>query len=275
MLRTIKLLIYYIAYTMGASSVATGAYMLAHGTRSLPGLDAPGYLTYMLLGQLMGTLAITVHLVAGRYVCLRPDGHARPTTFRLLAACVVLMLALSLWTNYLNEQLGLPDRLRDLFAALLRHPLGLLTTVIAAPVCEEIIFRGAILGHLLRTWQRPWAAVGVSALVFGAIHGNPAQMFFAFLIGLVLGWVYLRTGSLVPGIVMHFVNNALATLIGLASPAPDYTMADMLGSRGALACAVLGLTVSLAAAWYVYRLTSRPCAPDAQIPVPESKSPDK
>lgn len=54
---------------------------------------------------------------------------------------------------------------------------------------------------------------------FGVVHGNWVQAPFAFVTGLALGWMYYRTGSLLPGILMHFVNNSAAVLSFLLADA--------------------------------------------------------
>ena len=56
----------------------------------------------------------------------------------------------------------------------------------------------------------------VQALIFGAIHMDPSQMVYGTLYGILLGWLCCRTGSLIPGIVLHVVNNSTALLL------PDY-----------------------------------------------------
>ena len=52
--------------------------------------------------------------------------------------------------------------------------------------------------------------IALSALIFAIVHLNPAQMPHAFLIGLLLGWLYMRTGSIVPGVAYHWANNTVA-----------------------------------------------------------------
>ena len=79
-----------------------------------------------------------------------------------------------------------------------------------APLVEELLFRGAIQGHLLRKGMNPWVALFIASAIFGIVHMNPVQILFAFAIGLIFGWLYYRTGSLVPGIVGHFINNTIA-----------------------------------------------------------------
>lgn len=90
---------------------------------------------------------------------------------------------------------------------------GILSVCIIAPIFEEIFFRGAIEGYLLRKWENPRWAILVSALIFGLIHMNPAQILFAFLFGIILGELYYRTGSLLPSIILHFINNTLSLIL--------------------------------------------------------------
>jgi membrane protease YdiL (CAAX protease family) len=88
---------------------------------------------------------------------------------------------------------------------------ALLTLVIAAPLTEEPIFRGLILrGFLARYPTRK--AVLVSALLFGAVHLNPWQFVGGTAFGVLAGWWLVRTGSLVPGLFGHALNNGLPSL---------------------------------------------------------------
>ena len=92
---------------------------------------------------------------------------------------------------------------------------------ILAPLLEEVLFRGAIQGVLMRYFGRPWPAIIVSALVFGIFHLNPVQIVYATLLGIVLGWIYYRTGSLLSVIVGHVLNNSLAVITTIAYGAAD------------------------------------------------------
>lgn len=77
-----------------------------------------------------------------------------------------------------------------------------------APVLEETLFRGMILPSLL-----PWGekfAVAASSVLFGMFHMNLVQGVSAFFMGLVLGTVAARSGSVLPGIFIHFLNNSLS-----------------------------------------------------------------
>lgn len=82
-------------------------------------------------------------------------------------------------------------------------------SVILAPLVEEVLFRGAVLGCLRKYGD--WFAIIMSALMFGLYHGNVGQFVFASLIGVILGYLRVRTGSLLPGILLHLLNNLLPT----------------------------------------------------------------
>jgi len=92
---------------------------------------------------------------------------------------------------------------------------------------------------LLQWTPRHWLAITISALLFALIHANPAQMPHAFLIGILLGWLYYRTDSVVPGVVYHWVNNSIAYIIYNLYPNPSLTLADLFGSQRTIAAAVL------------------------------------
>jgi membrane protease YdiL (CAAX protease family) len=93
--------------------------------------------------------------------------------------------------------------------------LALLVTAVAAPICEEVFFRG-MLFRLLRTRVPLWAAVLLSAMAFGLAHASPAvspALLPTFMyMGIVLAVVYVRTGWLTNNILLHAVSNAIATV---------------------------------------------------------------
>ncbi len=88
------------------------------------------------------------------------------------------------------------------------------------------MFRGAILRSLLTT-QRPWVAISLSAFLFALAHLNPAQLPHAFLVGLLLGWMYWRTGSILPGMAYHWANNSAAYVVYNIFPNPDLKLIDI------------------------------------------------
>lgn len=76
---------------------------------------------------------------------------------------------------------------------------------------EEFVVRGGMLGSYIKT-GRLRAAVLLTALLFGLQHMNPTQFFYAFAIGIVLALLFVLMGSILPGILFHFLNNAMSPI---------------------------------------------------------------
>lgn len=83
---------------------------------------------------------------------------------------------------------------------------------VVAPLTEECLFRGVILRGMLSRYSK-WAAVVITSVLFALIHGNIWQLASAAALGLLYGWWFLRTGSLVPGVVGHAFNNGLIVVV--------------------------------------------------------------
>lgn len=245
MRRTIKLLLYFFAYQLAFMGVFICGYMIHKGVFEVPQTPDSTYTSLILLAQVLSTAAMGIHLLVGKYVPLDRKTWSYCSSSKVLIASVVFILALGLWTNYLSELADLPNSMQETFEMMMRHPLGIIAIVIMAPIVEELLFRGAIEGYLLRKWKHPAGAIVFSSLVFGLVHGNWVQAPFAFVIGLALGWMYYRTGSLLPGILMHFVNNSTAVLGFLITDNPDATMVSEYGPQGAVWMAVAGAVVTV------------------------------
>jgi membrane protease YdiL (CAAX protease family)/uncharacterized RDD family membrane protein YckC len=140
----------------------------------------------------------------------------RATAFGWLAAAYAAYFAFVAAYASLVTQPDQEDIARDLgldqgLAAAI--PVVFLIAV-AAPVAEEIFFRGMLFGGLRRRLST-YPAAAISALVFGALHATtgisavPPLIIFGF----VLALLYERTGSLVPGMLLHALNNALALAV--------------------------------------------------------------
>jgi membrane protease YdiL (CAAX protease family) len=101
--------------------------------------------------------------------------------------------------------------------------LGFLAVVFAggvlAPIAEELYFRGFVFGVYHRT-RGPLVSYGVTSLVFASLHLNPQALLPILVLSLILCYTYRRTGSIVPGIVAHGVNNSTAFCILYFTSAP-------------------------------------------------------
>lgn len=129
--------------------------------------------------------------------------------------------------------------------------INFLCVSIFAPFFEEWLCRGMILRGLLNYKKedgtngiKPVWAIIISAAVFAAIHGNIWQALPAFMIGIVMGIVYYKTGSLKLTMLMHFVNNTLALVMGQIDSLSDYNYwIEIMGAKwywpAFVACAML------------------------------------
>ena len=104
---------------------------------------------------------------------------------------------------------------------------SVLMLAILAPVLEEVLFRGILL-EAVREKYSSGRAIVVSALMFGVIHIIPQQVVNAFVIGLILGFIYVRTNSLWPVIIIHALNNAMAYVIMQWSDGANITVRSLI-----------------------------------------------
>ena len=215
MKQTIKLVIYYFIYQMLFTSLVTlpsiWSQLMQNGG-DLTSYAETGSTTNMIgLSMVLSGIAMIWHLIHFKYVKFNLKSFCEIPS-KTIWLSIPLIIAGMLFLNLCSEFLGLPDLMQDTFLAMSRNVFGIISITIMAPLVEELLFRGAIQGHLLRKGMNPWAALFIASAIFGIIHMNPVQIPFAFAIGLIFGWLYYRTGSLVPGIVGHFINNSIACI---------------------------------------------------------------
>jgi uncharacterized protein len=198
--RTIKLLLYFFAYQLAFMGVAICGYMLYQGSYEVPQTPDSLYTNLIMLAQILSTAAVGIHLLVGKYVGLDQKTWGYHSSPKLLATSVVFIVAMGLWTNYFNELADLPNNMQEAFEMIMRNPLGIISVVIMAPIVEELLFRGAIQGHLLRKWKHPAGAIVLSSLIFGVVHGNWVQAPFAFVA------VNVINAAAIPAASVFFVN---------------------------------------------------------------------
>ena len=154
---------------------------------------------------------------------------SRPWLTLLWVALFALGAMIPLEFVYEHIGLEMDESTGRIFEGLLREPWGYVAVGILAPLTEEVVFRGAILRTLLGMMSKRnhWVAIMISAAIFGAVHGNAAQFINALFMGLLLGWMYYRTRSLVPGILLHWVNNTMAYILTNLLPQSDGKLIDL------------------------------------------------
>ena len=174
---------------------------------------APGEMTYTTTGiaMILSGIAMIWHLIHFKYVKFNLKSFSEVPS-KTIWLSIPLIVAGMLFINLCSEFLGLPDLMQDTFLGMSRNVFGIISITIMAPLVEELLFRGAIQGYMLRKGMKPLNAILIASAIFGIVHMNPIQIPFAFAIGLIFGWLYYRTGSVVPGIIGHFINNSIACL---------------------------------------------------------------
>ncbi|MFT3735008.1 MAG: CPBP family intramembrane metalloprotease [Rhodocyclaceae bacterium] len=189
------------------------ACLVLHELQILAGVH-PGYISssVVLLGN--GILfSVLMHIKGMSHSSLFHDtSHSVGATLGVLGPLVLLLvpglLAAEMLLQWGTLWLIPPDS-QDAshFARLTeRSPDMLLLTCVLAPILEEMLFRGIILRSFLQQYPARSALIA-SALLFGAAHLNPYQFVTASLMGYLSGWLYLRSRSLLPSIILHAGNN--------------------------------------------------------------------
>lgn len=102
--------------------------------------------------------------------------------------------------------------------------LAVFVSALLPAICEELLFRGVILNGL-RTRFNDIASVFLSATMFALMHQNLQQLVYPFILGTVMGWIALRTGSIVPSIIVHFINNFLVILFTYLGNVTTFSLA--------------------------------------------------
>ncbi|MFT4176581.1 MAG: type II CAAX endopeptidase family protein [Luteolibacter sp.] len=166
------------------------------------------------------TAVVATRMPVRRWLGLRWEKW--PWIFLIAPACVVFM-----WVIFGGLQaFGYMEWIQSLGAEPAQEAVKLLQTsndpwtlglmalaaVIVAPLCEEIVFRG-YLYPVAKKYAGPWIAAIFSAVVFSCAHGNLMALFPLALLGLLLVFLYEKTGSIWSVIAVHFCFNGATVLI--------------------------------------------------------------
>ena len=171
----------------------------------------------MIPAQLAGQFMMGIYLWKAGYISTQKITWS-PVSSTYLFYSAIAMLACGYVVSAIMSHLKwIPNIMEQTFDILQSGWGGILAIAIVGPVLEELLFRGAITKALLQKYS-PRTAIVISALIFGVFHINPIQIIPAFLIGLLLGWIYYKTASLIPCILMHILNNSLSVYLGIKYP---------------------------------------------------------
>lgn len=239
-----------------------------------------------------GTVLMEVFLFLGlaalfaRLWDQRPLGevfYLRPIMLRsLLKSLLVGVLgwglaqSLSMFVLTLVDILGgtMPTQYAELTTA--PYPLALLVGAVVPAICEEAAFRGYVLSNL-RPLGRGTAVV-LTGILFGLMHLSLIRALPLIALGLLFSAVVERTGSIIPGMVAHFLNNATALTLNFFFQGAADEVASTAGAPllGLLVSAALALLLA-SAAWVVVqsldpRDAAAPALPPAEAPLPKKSA---
>ena len=201
------------------------------------------------------TIAYIYFMITGVFVCWKALKVMEiPATFKASKMSVgwVLMALVAAFSgafagDLLVEITKMPNFIEDTMMEQLSYSFwGILTVAIVGPIAEELVFREGVCGYLARNGAKPWKAIWVSAVLFGIIHMNPAQVVVAMIIGIILGVIYIKTGNVVLTSIIHILNNSIALIQMnvMGEKAKDFSMVEWVGGNTiAIICIVVGLAL--------------------------------
>ena len=230
-----------IALSMMIAAASRGETILSENLK-------PGSTDILVALLVSDIIVIVATILSCRKGFAEPFRWKMPVKGGLLATglSIVGIVALATLTEALSEWLNLPDYMAGTFKDLSFNPLALWSMALIGPLAEEIACRYGIIGSLMETKKLPmWAAIVISALIFGLLHMNPAQMLVAFIVGIFLGWLYVVTRSIWPCLVCHAANNAVG-IIMLQQSSEDVRLADFLGNNSLFIVLLCGCAVVFA-----------------------------
>lgn len=184
-------------------------------------------------------------------------------SIKLFPFAWVTTMGINLFTvtlfEYLSKWLGIPEVVNPIESMIPTTTMGWVIAVIyiciCAPIFEEIFYRRIILGSLRRYGDT--FAIVISAILFGIMHGNFSQFFYAFALGLIYGYIVVRSNSIIPAIILHALNNSISTfalyissnenIISISEKAPGLSLSEqelaLTGLLGIFMIALIGFVI--------------------------------
>lgn len=180
---------------------------------------------------------------------------ALPSFLGFFALTVFLTWAGSAVGLFINSLIGgligeIPTNALDEVAAITPLWAQVLFFVILAPIFEEIFFRKLLFDRLSKFGELP--AILVCGILFGLIHGNFYQFFYAAGVGILFSFLYSRTGKIIYTMILHMILNFSGTILAGMLEDLFFTESDTLSGVGVLVFLALGFVVLLSLAVAVF-----------------------
>ena len=161
----------------------------------------------------------------------------KPAQFKPMYILAIVMIIVAFpfvfWLGEVNQLIPLPQWMGDLEQEATKQMqqflkaenigeviLNVLIIALLPAICEEVCFRGALQRIMIHITKNAWAGIIVTSILFSALHLQFQGFLPRMFLGMILGAICWYSGSLWPGILAHFVNNAIQVIV--VSYAPKY-----------------------------------------------------
>ena len=183
----------------------------------------PGLSTYIAMFVGQGFLIVPIlFFLTRKKLPLAESLRLNPVSREVVFTTILLSIGAMIISDEINILVDMiipmPDSFLQVEAMLTpENPLSLflliITIVFLAPIGEELLFRGFLQKKLEESWQDITRAVLVTSLFFAFIHMNPVWIIQIYLLGVILGYLAWKTGSILTSLVLHSLNNGAALIL--------------------------------------------------------------
>lgn len=168
------------------------------------------------------TLIIVIKITSRKFnVSIKDNLIISEDHKKMVLLIIIFSLGLSIFIsevdNYVTVLFPMSEFMKEIFSKVFGGEISYIGTIIGvfivAPITEEILFRGIMLKGLLKRYST-LKSILITSLLFGILHFNIYQFVAAFISGMLLGWLFTKTKSLVLCIIGHAAYNSIGFILG-------------------------------------------------------------
>lgn len=219
------------------------------------------FMSVMAPALLVSDFAVIVILLLIKYCGLKELYKTVPSDIFLIS--MIFGICAIFAVDLVSSTVDIPNVLEEQFKEMAKTVTGFLGICIIGPIMEEIMMRRIILKEMEKLTKSMWWGIIISAALFSVIHVNPIQVVFAMPAGIILGWLYCKTGSLLVPICLHMLNNTISFISMRIGSESEISIKSTLGT---VLFIVFALITVLSVIWINRRYKA--------MVVPESESSD-
>ena len=184
----------------------------------------------VVFGMLLPSYYVATKLTQSPFNLLGLQKKLNSRNLKIVLGITFLAMILSGSLGYLSYQLPLSKNISQYFIKLEDDYIKTVLTIVKVDnmgellvslfilalmpaVCEELLFRGGLQNYLTKWTQRPWLSIIIVSFIFSAVHFSGYGFLSRFALGIILGFLFFKTGSLWASVIAHFINNAMAVMM--------------------------------------------------------------